>query len=659
MSQNMIAEEIEKLLRGSPSQQDARNNRHAAEELSKTNPDNEDLQAAYLQILLRTRDVTDMSSRWQNFHKRWPDNKIGLRFAGTALIREDRLQDGIELIENGFDLKHFNETEWCDCAVLLASAGAYERSDEIFCDILATGSTLPRVIISYAKSLKKRGRFKSALHVLDPIRSKLQPGSKAAALLEELEEVAAFQSLHTGADDKDMRIDLMVQLIKAIGEERVSPNFTGLGKSCLMTGQLAAAGAERQLSRLAINLKQMVDGDHFLQVNDKPISQGQALLGGKESRPLKSIDVLVRTLDPAGGYGFFLPDLVRSGVPIEEVEPGNPYSAARSKNPFSDINIAFEAALKNMPASVDYGVQNIYPILKDRQYDSISIWQDGAVLYGAPAALLAGIPKIQLMFRGLPPNLRSYLLKPEYEPIYRALSRVPGISFAANSQVAINEYESWLEFPPGTIKLLPNAVPEISSLDQREDIERWREFADRTKEASFTVGSIARFDHVKRPLDWIKVAASFYKRNPKARFVMVGDGKMREQSENLAKAHQMSDRILFVGHSKDVAFWYQKMDTLLLLSRHEGLPNVLIEAQLSGVPVVSTRAGGAEECFIPGKTGLLLTCLEEVDIPETVAALERVAKSSIGTESAAKTAIAFARDKFSVLNNIRTFLSIW
>jgi Vi polysaccharide biosynthesis protein TviE len=63
--------------------------------------------------------------------------------------------------------------------------------------------------------------------------------------------------------------------------------------------------------------------------------------------------------------------------------------------------------------------------------------------------------------------------------------------------------------------------------------------------------------------------------------------------------------LLFVGVSSSVGFWLSKMDLFMLLSKQEGLPNVVIEAQLSGVPVVITPAGGAPESLIPGVTGIV------------------------------------------------------
>lgn len=68
----------------------------------------------------------------------------------------------------------------------------------------------------------------------------------------------------------------------------------------------------------------------------------------------------------------------------------------------------------------------------------------------------------------------------------------------------------------------------------------------------------------------------------------------------------MSGRILMPGHEKNAAAAIAAMDVFLLTSRVEGLPNVLVEAQALGVPVVTTNPGGVMETLVEGKTGLVV-----------------------------------------------------
>jgi glycosyltransferase involved in cell wall biosynthesis len=72
-------------------------------------------------------------------------------------------------------------------------------------------------------------------------------------------------------------------------------------------------------------------------------------------------------------------------------------------------------------------------------------------------------------------------------------------------------------------------------------------------------------------------------------FLVVGDGPLR-------------GAIHFAGSEKDVYGAMVDMDLLVLTSRAEGLPNVLVEAKFLGVPVVATRAGGAPETVDHGRS---------------------------------------------------------
>jgi glycosyltransferase involved in cell wall biosynthesis len=102
--------------------------------------------------------------------------------------------------------------------------------------------------------------------------------------------------------------------------------------------------------------------------------------------------------------------------------------------------------------------------------------------------------------------------------------------------------------------------------------------------------------------------------NPNVRLALVGDGPSRASLEALF----MGMPVNFTGYlrGEDLAAAYASADVFVFTSAHESFGLVLAEAIASGLPVISSRVGGAEDIILHGETGYVfdvedITCLEE------------------------------------------------
>lgn len=109
------------------------------------------------------------------------------------------------------------------------------------------------------------------------------------------------------------------------------------------------------------------------------------------------------------------------------------------------------------------------------------------------------------------------------------------------------------------------------------------------------------------------------------RLDLVGDGPARAQYESMARDLGVADKIAFHGFKSktEVADFMQTADFFVLPSLWENLPVVLIEAMASGLPIVSTVAGGIPE-MIDEETGILV---QPRDSSALSAALDRIIES--------------------------------
>ncbi|MBC8868953.1 MAG: glycosyltransferase [Planctomycetes bacterium] len=106
--------------------------------------------------------------------------------------------------------------------------------------------------------------------------------------------------------------------------------------------------------------------------------------------------------------------------------------------------------------------------------------------------------------------------------------------------------------------------------------------------------------HAQKGVDWLlRVAPRLLTQLPTHDLLLVGDGPDRKTLQDLVGTLGIADRVHFAGWRPDVPQILAASSMLVLPSRWEGMPNVVLEAMATGLPVVSTRSAGVEELLGP------------------------------------------------------------
>ena len=163
------------------------------------------------------------------------------------------------------------------------------------------------------------------------------------------------------------------------------------------------------------------------------------------------------------------------------------------------------------------------------------------------------------------------------------------------------------------------------------DIHRLRPASDQDSRArigampgDLVVGFSGRWSGEKDPLAFVAIARQV---DPelRVRFVMTGAGHLRPAIEQaVAAAGFPGGRFHLLGEVDDIVPWLNAYDLLVLPSRIDGRPVVVMEAQAVGVPVLASRVGALPELVVDGETGWLF---EPGDVAGFAARIEQVARA--------------------------------
>jgi glycosyltransferase involved in cell wall biosynthesis len=120
------------------------------------------------------------------------------------------------------------------------------------------------------------------------------------------------------------------------------------------------------------------------------------------------------------------------------------------------------------------------------------------------------------------------------------------------------------------------------------------------------IGQVSRLTEQKGHTYLIDAAKLVVRQFPRVKFVLAGDGPLRNQLEAQIRQNGLQDHFILLGFRRDVPELLRLFDIFALPSLYEGLPNVVLEAMATALPVVATPVDGTKEAVADGETGLLV-----------------------------------------------------
>jgi sugar transferase (PEP-CTERM/EpsH1 system associated) len=176
----------------------------------------------------------------------------------------------------------------------------------------------------------------------------------------------------------------------------------------------------------------------------------------------------------------------------------------------------------------------------------------------------------------------------------------------------------------------------------------------------FVVGTVGRMMTVKaQPL----LARAFVRAlelapwlAPRLRLVMVGDGPLRAEAEQMLVGGGVRELAWLPGERPDVPDVMQGLDAFVLPSLAEGISNTILEAMASGLPVLATRVGGNAELVDEGATGLLV---DAGDVDALAKGLVALASDPVAAAALGRAGRQRVKARFSLPAMVAAYRSLY
>ena len=193
-----------------------------------------------------------------------------------------------------------------------------------------------------------------------------------------------------------------------------------------------------------------------------------------------------------------------------------------------------------------------------------------------------------------------------YKKMFKKIAHVTSVG-----DEAMADFIKTYKYPENRTEVIRRGIPvkKVDRLQISADLRRSLGFNNKTKIAIH----IGNFSPEKNHEFLLNVFSKIKEENSDIKLICVGSGFLYEKIKNNIHQRQLGDTIFLLGFRKDIPELLAASDCLVLSSKIEGVPGVILEAATQKTPSVSTNVGGVSEVLKNAQTGYLIDnfdCLE-------------------------------------------------
>lgn len=165
------------------------------------------------------------------------------------------------------------------------------------------------------------------------------------------------------------------------------------------------------------------------------------------------------------------------------------------------------------------------------------------------------------------------------------------------------------------------------------------------KESDVVFGLVGSITQRKGPFEFIRAGINVSKSGGSGKFMLVGEGPLRADCEQMIHNSGLADHFIFTGYRTDIAALLAAMDALVVTSVEEGFGLTITEAMSSSLPVIAYDSGAPAEIILDEMTGFLVPNL---DLETLTKRIQTLMNDSASRLRMGKAGLARARADFDI-----------